>query len=261
MFTFLLFGFRRTMSNGKQLFVFSSQRISGSPTDFVVAFDPIPNVVALEILDVDIPYLFYNVRSDCNAFFCSGVMCYVPVGCYTASELATAMYDAQTGPGHVEFKYHAIIDRYSLIAASGTVGTIDVNFFVDNSIGKVLGFASRNFTIAGEGSVDAVTRRYALNEPQLRRRSVSIDIDGCATVMGTAQIPSTAASFGRLQNAANRGESLTLNVRDGAMIAPSSKSTFWNLRIRFFDLEENTFLGSDVYNTEWSFVLFFHTSQ
>jgi hypothetical protein len=123
--------------------ILSSSRVSistSSSTNFDVKLaSPIEGVTAIQLYEVILPKVQYNITAANNVFYYNATSVTVPPGAYSAASLMTALNALLTGPGIV-VSFSNVTLKTTL--TSGVIVTYPFGTNTANSITSVLGFTA-----------------------------------------------------------------------------------------------------------------------
>ena len=236
------------MDKNSYLLVVSSQnRESGAPGAFVAKCDRQRDISHVQLVDVHIPAIFYNVTSTKNQFDIGGTTYTVSPGAYTASGLVTALNAATPVLlAGVAFSYNSATNRFSVVRNPGAPTTY--NFGISNSIGTVIGFGTAFDNLTTTPSV-------APNEPKLSPSMIGISIKEIerGELVRTAFESDSNICF-VFPNNASIGEYIALEEPYHDQIAPVKHGAIVHfLTVALYDLENNVALSG--YTENWRFTL------
>ena len=204
-----------------------------SPANFRVALSRELNPHCIEVSFCQLPNTFYNITASNNNFLFNNVPQTITPGCYTLSEALTE-FASVTG---LTVGYNDITNLITISAGAN----FSLNFNVQNSIGKLLGFKTILYS-----AQNSYTGTFG---PKIYHSAVYISLNignGVLTSSGLKNV-----SF-VIPNNVNKSELIQFYARTQFSLAPNvKKNGIQHFEVRVFDEKGNELQGL----SDWSLLI------
>lgn len=230
------------MQNRRYLLISSSDRKSGSPTDFMAKLNYSTKFDKCELINVFIPNTYYNITESNNKILINGIVSPFPIGNYTLEQFFSQFLITYSAVVN-DITFNDISQKITISSAAG----FNLSFPITGSMHEILGF-DKNSSVF-------INVTESLYPPSIIQQNVFIEIEYLSSNQMSTNNYSSYTFI--IPNDSNKNSIITFNNKTNYQQFINNMNTvnhLFNLNVRLKNKYGEILQGLN----EWSLILSFY---